>query len=286
MKIKYKGKKYKISLKDTIIIKKEQFILIIKRIKRLIPRIQKSLEPLIVVIILSFIYLGMVYLVGRITNEYHTLKRVIWDSKELLFSSIIIVFAMDFSSKKRQRNNKLNHQRCEFEILVEQSDSFLEEVCKCIGINCTSSVVLSKDLNDKFKETIKKIKVPEKIILHENSHEIIKFSINNLKKEYIKIIKNIKKRKYEAMSNYDIWFYQELLNFCKEFETKLNYNISTTQLKDLIIDLSGKMYLSCLYIGRVWTWDYDSNQRIRTIILKYIDKNDNNYEHYEITRWF
>ncbi|MBR2841069.1 MAG: hypothetical protein IKF01_04275 [Bacilli bacterium] len=284
MKIKYKGKKYKVNLKDFFIIKKEQFILLMKRIKRLVVRAFKCFEPLLVVAVLLILYLILIYLIGRLFNEYHSFKRVIWDSKELIFSTLIIVFAIDFSSKERQRKNKLKYQRWGFEILVEQSDGLLKEICKCMGINYTGSIVLSEDLNQKFKEIIKNSEVPEKIILYEKLHEIIKFSINRMKMEYVKIIKNIKKRKYEVMGNNDIWIYQKLLNFCKEFETKLNYKSSPDKLKTEMIDLSDHMYFSCLLIGRVWAWDYKSNKKIRKILLKNI--NDNDCECFEVTRWF
>lgn len=284
MKIKYKKKIYNVDIKSFFIIKKEQFILFTKRFKRLIIRVLKCFESLLVVAVLLVIYVFLTYLIGRFYNEYHTFKRVIWDSRELIFSTLIIVFAVDFTSKERMRNKKLKQQRWQFLMLVEQSDKLLIEICNCIGINYTKSVVLSNDLKTKFEEKIKNYDLSEEIISQNKLKEIFQFEIQNLKNEYIEIMDNIRKNKYEMIKDDDIIIYSNLLNVCNEFESIINNNCSPDKLKDMIIKLSNYMYLSCLYIGRIWAWDYKRTQKIRKILLKKLNKND--WKYYELKRWF
>ena len=50
------------------------------------------------------------------------------------------------------------------------------------------------------------------------------------------------------------------------------------------IRLSYDMYLSCLYIGRIWAWDYERSQHIRRLLLKKL--NNDHWKYYELKRWF
>lgn len=284
MKIKYKGEKYDVYLKDFFIIKIEQYILFIKRIKRLIDRAIKYFESLLITAVMLCIYVILTYYVGRIYNEYHSLKRVIWDSRELIFSTLIIVYAVNFTSKERIRNKKLKHQRWDFLMLIEKSDCLLIEICNFIGIKYTKSIVLSNDLNKKFKEKINEYDFFKGLILRNELKESIQFKIKKLKSVYIKIMNNIKYNRYEIIKKYDIEIFSELLNVCNEFELMINYNCSPDKLKDIIIRLSYDMYLSCLYIGRIWAWDYERSQHIRRLLLKKL--NNDHWKYYELKRWF
>lgn len=230
------------------------------------------------------IYVILTYYVGRIYNEYHSLKRVIWDSRELIFSTLIIVYAVNFTSKERIRNKKLKHQRWDFLMLIEKSDCLLIEICNFIGIKYTKSIVLSNDLNKKFKEKINEYDFFKGLILRNELKESIQFKIKKLKSVYIKIMNNIKYNRYEIIKKYDIEIFSELLNVCNEFELMINYNCSPDKLKDIIIRLSYDMYLSCLYIGRIWAWDYERSQHIRRLLLKKL--NNDHWKYYELKRWF
>lgn len=284
MKVSYRKSYYKVGLKDFIIIEKEKIILLLKRFYRGFKRAKEHLKPLIIVIILSVIYIIITYFIGNFLDKNISISDSIWDARELIFSSLIIVFAVDFSSKERKRKENLKEQQYILTELLCQSEGLLTKLTGCLGIEYEKPILLSKNLYNQFKNNLNKAKIPNKIITDQGTFDDIEWWVKDLEIVYEKINKNIKKEKFKIGKNDDKNIYMSLNNYCHYLSNNLNKDYPPCKLKNQIIDLAYEMLIACAYLRRVWMWDYDRNQKIRGILLNSLSKDDDNY--YEISKWF
>lgn len=284
MKIRYRKLYYKVGLKEFIIIEKEKIILLLKRLYRGFKRALQHLQPLIIVILLSIIYILITYFGGNFLGKSINIIDAIWDARELIFSSLIIVFAVDFTAKERQRRQNLKEQYTIMESLVYHSNYFLNNLLRFLNIEYDKEIFLSEHLYNQFMDYFDKINLPKKI---DNTPDIFNcnnYWIDNLLEIYKEIINNINQQKFFLGKHDDTNIYNSLTFKCKKIKKSINKNYSPAQLQDEIIQLSREMLLSCAFLRRIWVWDYDRNQKIRNILLNNLQPDDKNY--YEISKWF
>lgn len=285
MKIKYKNGIYQVNIQDYFLIKKEQVILKIKRLWRYLKRVYSSIQLLFIIFVFTLIYLIIIYLIGKTNHKYNNFLDAIWEFKEYFLSTFIITFAIDFSSKEQQRHKNLINQQYIAEDVMSMSDKIIKTLLNFIGYEYQKDVFLTKKHREYLEDSLQHFKCSSTIKVQPVKIEELRITINEMDNLLQLVCQGIKQNKY-IISNYDkITGIDICTNISKSLNTvinEINKESKTEQLKKEIIELSENLLFVCGLLRRPWRWDYNRNQKIRRILLKY--KNQTNL--YDIKQWF
>ena len=285
MKIKYKNDIYQVNIQDYLLIKKEQFILKIKRLWRYFKRVYSSMQSLFIIFVFTLIYLIVIYFIGRSNHKYSTFLDAIWEFKEYFLSTFIIAFAIDFSSKEQQRHKNLINQQYIAEDVMAISDEIIRTLLNFIGYEYKKDIFLTKNHREYLEDSLQHFKCSSTIKVQSVKIEELRITINETDNLLQLVCQGIKQNKY-IISNYDkITGIDLCTNISKSLNTvinEINRESKTEQLKKEIIELSENLLFVCGLLRRPWRWDYNRDQKIRRILLKYENQTNLN----DIKQWF
>ncbi len=285
MKIKYKNDIYQVNIQDYFLIKKEQVILKIKRLWRYFKRVYSSIQSLFIIFVFTLIYLIIIYLIGKTNHKYNTFLDAIWEFKEYFLSTFIITFAIDFSSKEQQRHKNLISQQYIAEDVIAMSDEIIRTLLNFIGYEYQEDIFLTENHIKKLEDSLTTFKCNPTIKVQEVEFEELKITINEMTNLLQLVCQGIKQNQYIISDNDKITG----INLCTNIIKSLNIIINeitpknkVEQLKKEIMELSENLLFVCALLRRPWRWDYNRDQKIRNMLLKYANQNDFN----DIKQWF
>lgn len=285
MKIKYKNDIYQVNIKDYLLIKKEQAILTIKRLWRYFKRVYSSMQSLFIIFVFTLIYLIVIYLIGKLNYKYSTFLDAIWEFKEYFLSTFIITFAIDFSSKEQQRHKNLINQQYMAEDVVEKSNEIIRTLLKFIGYEYQEDIFLTENHRKYLEDILTHFKCSSTIKVQQVEIEELRITINEMTNLLQLVCQGIKQNQY-IISNYDEISGIDLCNNIRQtlntVINEINKESKNEQLKKEIMELSENLLFVCGLLRRPWRWDYNRDQKIRKILLKYENQTNLN----DIKQWF
>ena len=285
MRIKYKSDIYQVNIQDYFLIKKEQVILKIKKLLRYFKRVYRSIQSLFIIFVFTLIYLIIIYLIGKTDHKYNTFLDAIWEFKEYFLSTFIITFAIDFSSKEQQRHKNLINQQYIAEDVMAMSDKIIRTLLYFIGFEYQEDIFLTENHRKSLEDKLTHFNCNSTIKVQKVEIEELRITINEMTNLLQLVCQGIKQNQY-IISNHDKI---TGIDLCTNISENLNIIINeintenkAEQLKKTIIELSENLLFICALLRRPWRWDYNRDQKIRSILLKYANQNKFN----DIKQWF
>lgn len=285
MKIKYKNGIYQVNIQDYFLIKKEQVILKIKRLWRYLKRVYSSMQSLFIIFVFTLIYLIIIYLIGKTNHKYNNFLDAIWEFKEYFLSTFIITFAIDFSSKEQQRHKNLINQQYIAEDVMALSDKIIRTLLNFIGYEYQKDIFLTENHRKYLEDSLTHFKCNFTIKVQKNEIEELRITIDEMINLLQLVCQGIKQNQY-IISNYDRITGIDLCNNISEslniIINEINTESKAEQLKKEVMELSENLLFVCGLLRRPWRWDYNRDQKIRRILLKYENQTNLN----DIKQWF
>jgi len=286
----YVKARFKINIKHGIIIYKDLFILRLKRLKRWLIFQLQLIKPTIFVLIISFLYMGIVYLIGLKTNQYTNFCETIWDFKTFLLSTIVLVALISFTKINSQKSKNLAIQYNYYLEIMSLCDIIMETLYKLISKDKSEmqSIFFTDEHNKYFIEKIETInikKASERIKLKMDNQLIWYFLTLNDEMQRIdksSIVVDINS-KTGFKKDFNNQFY-ELKRKIYIFQQKNGNSLGKKEYIQLLLDLNNEMYYFIYYLRLPWRWDFYIDMKIRKILNSYGEINEDDYNPLDI--WF
>ena len=285
IKVKYKTGTYSINSFYGLVIMIYQLKLLVRRSLRFAKRIVIYSYPILLVVLCFIIYLIIITPIGIITNKYNNLFDSFWDSKQFLFSSIIIVFITNIITSEKKRHKTLEWQFSFYLNTKYLFNDFIEKFINCVSTGTFyESHYYDFFLTERHYEILKKIinkNLNINIDKNKDSYymwnDINSYNVNKI--DYLKIILNDFKNETNniknTLLNHDIIgfkneSYDSLSNIQKELEKITiilnSKKIDSENITIFINEIIYPMYYFIASIRRPWRWDTKDDIKICEIL--------------------
>lgn len=270
MKIKRASSIYKVNFYWGIRIKMLEFILFLKRNKRRLKILKKYLKNTLVSAILLSIYLIIVYFLGKSIKGY-SFSECIWESKELIFTTLVLAIAIPYYDAMKNRRKKLENQLYDYFGAYSYCTYIMTSFNKLIGVDGYYNMLWDNDKNYEYYHDVLKSEKEGKIIYNKNTISELNQGIKSLEKSFDKIVKSIKNGSYIGVEN-QTYSYNDFVNIvlekCKTLTKSLNGATYKKALMKKMIEINADFHGLLADIRRPWRWDRKIDKKIDNIILK------------------
>ena len=170
---------------------------------------------------------------------------------------------------------------------MTMSNEIIRTLLKFIDYEYQEDIFLTENHRKYLEDSLTHFKCGSTIKAQQTEIEELRININKMTNLLQTVCQGIKQNQY-IISNYDkITGIDCCTNISQTLDTvinEINKDNKTEKLKAEIIKLSEKLLFICELLRRPWRWDYNRNQKIRSILLKYANQNDLNVN--DIKQWF
>ena len=272
--VKYQFASYKINFKDGIRVYKLQLYLLYKRFGRLIKRILIANKQLILFSVLVLFFISIFIIYGIFANKYNSYLNGLWDFKDTIITSIIVVFFMNSISSEKNRHDNLVSQYYIYSSLCWDFENYLSTLLKLLNINSYSDHILLTDMHhDKFINYLNSF---SDIKITPNDYncstiECVSFINNNLLSFLTNIKNQTNSNNIEGFTDISNDTFDRCINNITNYTFKLkntNENNLKIELINYINSISYQLFCIVASYRRPWRWDFDINQKIRFLLLE------------------
>ena len=255
MTVKYRGKEYKLPIKFIFIIEYYQMILRLKRAKRWCNRIFKEnkhihMLPLIALILIILTIIPLVEL-GIYKNYFDA----VMDFKDSILITIIGTFIYNIYNIYYEWHNKMILQYDIYYDFMCECEMFIYDILKIEGYKCRNINFIDRTLIEQLK--IKKV--------FKGNFQHKKEFINERCEELIEKIKDVRRSFIQnKLVGLDLERYNEYMK--KTIELIKKYKTSKKNVKEIINEIVGNLYILVSLTRWPWRWDYMIDKKIRKII--------------------
>lgn len=272
--VKYQDASYKINFKDGIKIYKMQLYLLYKRLGRFIKRIIILNKQLLLFSILLIFFISIFIIYGMITNKYTSYLNGLWDFKDTIITSIIIVFFMNTITSEKARHDNLVSQYWTYYSLSADFENYLNRLLNLLNINSYSDFIFLTNVH--YDTFIKYLNDASNIKIVSNDYncnaiEYISFINNNL----LSLLKDVKNQiSLNAIEGFTDTI-SDTFDYCINCITDYTFKFQNIDENDLKLKLLNYIHFITYVFYRIvanyrrpWRWDFEINQEIRFLLLE------------------
>ena len=270
MKIKRASSIYKVNFYCGIRIKLLEFLLFLKRTKRRLKILKKYLKNTLVSAILLFIYLIVIYFLGKMIKNYSFIKCV-WESKELIFTTLVLAVSIPYYNYMKERQKNLKNQFYEYSSAYSDCTYIMCTFNKMVGVDSYRNMLWDNDKNSEYYDDVLKSDKKGEIIYSKTTILELNDEIKGLEESFDKVKKSIEKGNYIGVEN-QTYSYNDYVNIviekCKTLTKSLNRKTSKKELIKEMIEINADFHFLLADIRKPWRWDRKIDKKIDNIILE------------------
>ena len=252
------------------------FLKYIVRGRRFIKRLFKYLNSVLYTLIIICMYITIVYLVGKKMNLYDTFFDTIWETKNMIVTSIIIVYVSNVIKQEKDRNQALKKQFAFYGSIYYIADNIIGAVSGLIDCPHNYYYLMYQDIYDGFRD----------YVMNYNFNTVFSRSkLNNFRKQYREALYDLNTITYR-LNSIDLiasdMDYSQLKTYIKRITNQLHKIDSDSKagtvitMKNDILALCDELYYLVAEIRRPWRWDLKRDNYIRKLLVEN-NSNSKNY---------
>jgi hypothetical protein len=250
---------------DILLIK--LYLKYIVRGRRFVKRLFKYLNSVLYALIIILLYITLIYFIGKKLGFYNSLFDTIWETKNTIVSSIIIVYISNVIKNEKDRNDVLKKQFAFYGSIYFITDNIMAAVSGLIDCPHNYYYLMYQDIYDEFRNYV---------MNYNFNTTFSKTKLNNFRRQYKEALSDLNTITYK-LNSIDLiasdMDYSQLKKYIKKIANilhKIESNVVTGKvdtLKDDILTLCDELYYLVAELRKPWRWDLKRDNEIRKLLI-------------------